>query len=327
MKLLFAIIAMCCMVGLLDQDAFSEVIWHHPPDKAIVRGGGRLHAILELQGEDPSSLTMHLNDVPIPPAKPPVRTPKGTFAHYYVQLESGPNTLEAIWRGGRETREAFFVIPWGKGRRAPAGFTPLVFHQAGKFENNCGSCHDLQPKLQDAAPPAPEQSTCYVCHAQITAFKQVHGPASRWACTFCHDPDSAPARYATPQPNVSELCFRCHNTLKEYFYKGPYQHGPTATGRCTICHNPHATDNPFWLKRPPWYLCTSCHTEKASGRHVIAWGPSGNTHPTRGKPDPMRPHMELACNSCHNPHAAPSPKLWQFRVTGRFQLCQTCHQK
>jgi predicted CXXCH cytochrome family protein len=327
MKPLLAVIAVCCVLGLPMRKVFPEVVWHHPPDNMIVRGGGGLHAVLELRGEDPESLRMRLNGGPVSLVQPSVRTSKGTFVHYYVQLEAGPNTLEAIWGDGRETREAFFVISWGKARIAPRDFTPLVFHQAGEPEKRCGSCHDFQPKPLDAAPPSPEQSTCYACHFRLTDFKEVHGPASRWACTFCHNPDSTPARYATPQPNVSELCFRCHNTLREYFYKGPYQHGPTATGRCTICHNPHASDNPFWLKRPPWYLCTSCHTEKASGRHVIAWGPSGDTHPTRGKPDPMRPHMELACNSCHNPHAAPSPKLWNFNVTNVFDLCQTCHHK
>lgn len=327
MKPLLTMIALGCMLSLNSWYAFSEVIWHHPADRVFIGGGGRLHAVLELKDEAPEGLKMSLNQEPIAPSKPPVRTSTGTFVHYYVQLEPGPNTLGVISREGRQRRQAFFVISWGEAKTPPRAFKPLVFHQPGELATTCETCHDLKPKPRDVSPVTPKQSSCYVCHSQITSFKQVHGPASRWACTFCHDPDSTPARYATPKPNVSKLCFRCHTNLKEYFFKGPYQHGPTATGRCTICHNPHATNNLFWLKRAPWYLCTSCHTEKASGRHVIAWGPSGDTHPTRGKPDPMRPHMELACNSCHNPHAAPSPRLWKFNATSRFQLCQTCHQK
>lgn len=331
MDLRYANLVGVILLGLLLCVAFryagAEVIWHHPPDQVTVQGGGALHVVLELREQSPSELVMQFNHIPITPSTPPKVTPTGTWLHYRVQLNSGLNTLLSSWKGGRIERQVFFVIAWGKSSTVPQKFHPLVFHKLDEPRALCESCHNLQPAASDATPSSPRQSTCFSCHASITAFKQVHGPASTWSCTFCHEPNSTPSRYITPQPNVSQLCFRCHSTLKAYFDEGPYQHGPTATGRCTICHNPHATDNPFWLKRPPWYLCTSCHTEKANGRHVIAWGPSGDTHPTRGKPDPMRPHMELACNSCHNPHAAPSPKLWKFNATSLYQLCQTCHQK
>jgi predicted CXXCH cytochrome family protein len=154
----------------------------------------------------------------------------------------------------------------------------------------------------------------------------VHGPAALWNCLKCHDAQSVPARYATPVP-VRDLCFGCHTDLKDYFFSTPYQHGPTATGMCTICHNPHGTNNEFWLKKEPWDLCTTCHAEKASGRHVIAWGPSGQTHPTRGRPDPMKPEREFSCRSCHNPHASNMPKLWNYNVKSYFELCQVCHNK
>lgn len=30
--------------------------------------------------------------------------------------------------------------------------------------------------------------------------------------------------------------------------------------------------------------------------------------------------------SCHNPHAAPGAKLWNFGVTRRGALCTVCHR-
>jgi predicted CXXCH cytochrome family protein len=156
--------------------------------------------------------------------------------------------------------------------------------------------------------------------------REVHGPVAVWGCLVCHDPKAKPSPYATPV-RVLDLCYGCHTDQRDYFFSAKYQHGPTSTGRCTICHNPHGSPNPYWLKRVPWDLCTSCHFEKATGRHVIAWGPGGDTHPTRGRPDPMRPERELACNSCHNPHAANSQYLWNFDARQHTELCQTCHRK
>jgi predicted CXXCH cytochrome family protein len=120
-------------------------------------------------------------------------------------------------------------------------------------------------------------------------------------------------------------CFGCHQEQKDRFYGNPYQHGPTATGFCTICHNPHGTDNEFFVKKATWNLCTTCHYEKGSGRHVVSWGPSGQTHPTRQRPDPSRAGKELSCASCHNPHAAPGAKLWNFGAVRWMDLCRNCH--
>ncbi len=193
-------------------------------------------------------------------------------------------------------------------------------------EAACRNCHSLEAAPEDVGPPTPDQSTCYPCHAGLTKVKEVHGPAALWACTKCHDPASAPQRYATPEP-VMPLCFGCHQEQKDRFYGSPYQHGPTATGFCTLCHNPHGSEHGLFLKKAAWDLCTTCHFEKGSGRHVVAWGPGGQTHPTRGRPDPVRANRELSCASCHNPHAAPGPKLWNFGATSWVDLCRNCHRR
>jgi predicted CXXCH cytochrome family protein len=252
--------------------------------------------------------------------------------HYVLRLEFGVNTIEVEALAGErvlahERRELFFFSPIaGEKKEIPDGFASRPFHEAGKNAIKCAGCHILEPQKSDVSPASPSASSCSSCHRGLLQFRQVHGPASLWNCLACHDAKSAPGKYATPVP-VRDLCYGCHTDQKSYFFSAKYQHGPTATGMCTICHNPHASNNEFWLKKPPWELCTTCHAEKASGRHILAWGPTGDTHPTRGRPDPMKPEREFSCRSCHNPHASNAPKLWNFDVTETYQLCWTCHQK
>jgi predicted CXXCH cytochrome family protein len=123
-----------------------------------------------------------------------------------------------------------------------------------------------------------------------------------------------------------ELCFSCHEDRKEEWEGKKFSHGPTAAGECLECHNPHASDNVFWLKKPIWDLCITCHEDKATGRHVIV-GFSSNTHPMKDRPDPIREGRDLSCSSCHNPHASDSPKLFNFEVSSSFSLCGVCHKK
>jgi len=297
----------------------------YPEDRSLYGGGGAIHVVVEIH-RHPGTLRVRVNGKVL--EDPAV---KDAFYHYAATLEFGLNRLDVeLFQDsrliGQEMRELFFFSPIAKIAEVPRGFILTPFHLRDSTPNKCARCHVLEPRPTDAAPPSPGASSCHICHRGLTQFKQVHGPAALWNCLRCHDPDSSPARYATAVP-VRNLCYGCHTDQRDYFFSSPYQHGPTATGMCTICHNPHASDNEFWLKKEPWDLCTTCHAEKASGRHVIAWGPSGQTHPTRGRPDPKKPEREFSCRSCHNPHASNMPKLWNYNVSSYFDLCQVCHNK
>lgn len=296
----------------------------HPSDRSVWIGAGLADLVLE--AEPSVKISVRLNGKPVEGPKVAKR-----IYHYPLRLELGLNRIEVeAARGERllrqEKRELFFFSQIAKEKEIPPGFAPRPFHSDAKSEERCGGCHVLEPKKSDFSPPAPKDSSCHACHKRLVQFKQVHGPASLWNCLVCHDAKSTPARYSTPVP-VRDLCYGCHKEQRDYFFSSQYQHGPTATGMCTICHNPHASDNEYWLKKEPWDLCTTCHFEKASGRHVLAWGPTGDTHPTRGRPDPMKPDREFSCRSCHNPHASNAPKLWNFNATTAYELCWTCHRK
>jgi len=179
---------------------------------------------------------------------------------------------------------------------------------------------------KDIKPQRPVDSMCYPCHKKITGYGYVHGPAATWNCLSCHDRNAKPVKYITQKPD-RDLCFVCHKEKKEEWMPKKYWHGPTATGKCTICHNPHATNNISWLKKPSWDLCITCHEDRASGRHVVAGFVFGSSHPTKGRPDPLRPGKELSCASCHNPHAANSRALFANDLISPGSLCQMCHKK
>lgn len=339
-----AVLIATLVIGLvsLGRGDSSRVKVFYPYDKEVVMGGGYVHLVLEVHEYLPQEvetgvsarLKASLNDDPLLPIRvADVERGQGVkLVHYGTQLKFGLNTFSITYEekdGSRMApiqRQVFFYSILADDKQIPKGFEPLPFHREGA-DQKCRDCHRMESKASDILPPLPEDSTCYPCHHQITDYKQVHGPASLWACLNCHDANSSPARYQIPVPIVRDLCYRCHQDAREYFFSNKYQHGPTSTGMCVICHNPHGTNNPYWLKKSPWYLCTTCHFEKASGRHVIAWGPSGSTHPTRGKPDPTKPQLEFACNTCHNPHAAPGAKLWNFEAENRAALCPNCHPK
>jgi predicted CXXCH cytochrome family protein len=300
------------------------VTFLHPVSDTVIGGAGLIHLVLRMNR--PAEISARVNGIPVVESHV-----EGQIRHYPVQLSSGLNQIIVEVKGqGKvletEKRRVFFFSPIGDDKRIPQDISSKPFHRAGEDHEECTPCHVLEPQQADYRPRTGSDSSCNDCHRGLLEFKQVHGPAFLWNCLVCHDSESTPVLYSTPRP-VRDLCFQCHTTLRDYFFSAPYQHGPTATGMCTICHNPHASDNEYWLKKEPWDLCTTCHFEKASGRHVIAWGPGGDTHPTRFRPDPMRPEREFSCRSCHNPHASDAPKLWNFKVSSYYQLCWTCHQK
>lgn len=143
--------------------------------------------------------------------------------------------------------------------KTPSEYRISPFHTAGR-EGACGGCHILKVNAKDNKPDSPSNSMCYPCHRRITEFKNVHGPAARWECLFCHSRASEQSKYGVDKPE-KELCFTCHQSDMARWNSKKYMHGPTATGKCSICHNPHASHNPYWLKKRAVELCVACHTD------------------------------------------------------------------
>jgi predicted CXXCH cytochrome family protein len=260
----------------------------------------------------------------------PVRCETGgkreDVAHCRVALEPGENKVVVKGASGEAELVVVRYVTTGPLVGADtAGFGEGTVHRA-EVEAACARCHDMDgAKGLEKDAQVPERA-CDGCHGDVTRRERQHGPVGQRRCLLCHDRDSAPQRYAVSWP-IQETCFRCHTDIQGQMLRKAWRHGPAAAGRCTTCHDPHGSENVFWLKKPIFDLCTNCHTEKAKGRHVVLGFVYGDGHPLRGRPHPLKLGVELACSSCHNPHAAQVRYLWQFDATVREDLCRTCHPK
>jgi predicted CXXCH cytochrome family protein len=240
-----------------------------------------------------------------------------------VSLTQGPNLLRATAAGASTTQTVTRADTTAPKQPGVAEFGFGTALHASALERICQGCHELNDAaLRDGG--SMNGSTCTSCHDFGTRAK-LHGPVGQGACLACHDARSEP-RYAVRWP-IQETCFQCHVDVQAAMNAKAFRHGPAAAGRCTTCHDPHGSDQPFWLKKRAFDLCTTCHTEKKTERHVVVGFVYGDSHPLQNRPHPLKPNTEFACPACHNPHAAQARFLWQFDATRRETLCRTCHQK
>ena len=281
-----------------------------------------------------------------------------------MPLLPGKNSVDvSLYKGSeqiaRTKRELFHLVEvFEKCEEAPYGFERRPFHTA-QSEKRCSQCHSFEsPKNRVKVPagspepdgitleirgetflvPAdPEAVSCYRCHQDLMKKrKNSHAPSVNWLCSECHTGNTgafnegeATSRLSAPDP-IMKRCFECHENSEKEWFDHRSEHGPTKTGRCTMCHNPHASDNEFFLRKPIWKLCTTCHAEKADGKHVIGsfvFSRNGGGHPTQGRMDPARPGRELVCSSCHNPHGSDGAFLLRSKGPLAFNVCKRCHKK
>lgn len=242
----------------------------------------------------------------------------------------------------------------------PKGYKKEFFHTS-KNEKRCKQCHDMtidKPKseknlsnislsgkqivdmqkianvkiLEDTS-----QSKCYTCHKQLLSRSNSHAPSINFACIQCHTGETNffnedaknKSRFLAPDP-IDMQCKNCHFKVESKWYKKDSKHGPVMSGRCTKCHNPHSSNHEFFLHKPIWKLCTTCHDEKAKGKHVLTsfvFGRNKGAHPTQGRDDPARPGRELVCSSCHNPHGSDGIVLLRTQEKTAYSVCKRCHEK
>ncbi len=235
-------------------------------------------------------------------------------------------------------RELYFLSELFEGLDdEPEGFVRHYLHN-NTDENRCKACHNMRSNVPTDGEPFEDvtKTTCYECHHGMMDTQNTHAPAANWLCLDCHDgqigeynmQDEGKSKYLVRDP-VEQNCDSCHDVLIDW-NSNKYSHGPVNDGRCIRCHNPHGSDNEFFLRKSIWDLCTTCHAEKATGKHIVSsfvFSRNKGAHPTKGPKDPARPERTFACSSCHNPHGSNGIFLLRMKGSMPFSVCSRCHQK
>ncbi|ACO04669.1 MAG TPA: hypothetical protein DEP48_01310 [Persephonella sp.] len=257
-----------------------------------------------------------------------------------INLRYGKNLIQVIGytKDGKKVKkvvEIYLASPVLRAYKYPPPKYKEIFFHKDENEIVCVECHDMTVnEIKGVAFEDVTKSNCYPCHKKLmTKYEYKHAPARNWLCaTTCHTGKTGrlnkrlegKSKYVYPEPQ-GELCYTCHKKkLKEWDEK-KFHHDPVVAGMCDKCHNPHASPYRYFLRKPVWYLCTTCHEDKILRGH-IAFTFLGKPHPTKGYKDPSDPKQEreLSCISCHEPHSSDN----NYMLVKEFKtLCNMCHKK
>jgi predicted CXXCH cytochrome family protein len=205
----------------------------------------------------------------------------------------------------------------------------------------------------------------------IALNQDVRLEGNQLQCTSCHDSHNNQFGNFLVMNNVgSALCQECH--VPKYWNgsahatstagwngsgQNPWPHTQEATvaaNACENCHRPHAAQSPKRLLNftPDEQNCLSCHSGTVATKNIASELNKISVHPvvmTSGQHDPTENIIysprHVACEDCHNPHAATSTSAVAPTAPGslkavrgvnaggspmpelqnEYELCYRCH--
>jgi predicted CXXCH cytochrome family protein len=232
---------------------------------------------------------------------------KDNVFHFLTPLSLAMNLIEIKGQGsGGESQSQSLVIfrEIRMSQDITSDLPEYKFHR-DEEKKPCGKCHQLDVPLQDKSGMG-QSNICLACHVSLTGRVFTHGPITVGGCLPCHDYQSFPNKYEL-RAQGAELCYTCHDQVREQVNNAVYVHGPVAAGYCVVCHDAHGANERFLLVKKADRLCLSCHQDMLS---------------ELAKPFVHRPIEQGSCTGCHNPHASGESK---FLVLPREKLCSKCH--
>ena len=173
----------------------------------------------------------------------------------------------------------------------------------------------------------PVKELCLGCHSgqdsdiayQIEHAKVAHDPVAKGQCTICHTPHSTNHGKQLKAP-LNEICFTCHQKIKELITGSIYKHGPIHTNDCAQCHLPHGSDNRKLLRSKfsdkyaetfdmdNYVLCFNCHSQD-----IVIQEETVSTDFRNGGKNLHYLHVNRQvkgrnCKTCHEIHASNQEK-------------------
>ncbi len=263
----------------------------------------RVYVVGHISGEGTKDVATRLNNLP----EKMVRSKDNIF-HYRTNLSLAINLLEVKGQVGEGKVKSQSAVLFREAtmRDDIRSELPLYRFHHGEESDVCRKCHQLDVELKDKS-SLQQSKTCGSCHANLSEDIYTHGPITVGGCLPCHDYQSFPNKYEL-RSFGPDLCYTCHEQVKETIAARAFIHGPTAAGMCIVCHDPHGSSEKFLLRKKVDRLCIGCH------QGILREFSRATIH---------MPVENGECSGCHDPHAAGDKKLL---VLPKNQLCGKCHE-
>jgi predicted CXXCH cytochrome family protein len=219
--------------------------------------------------------------------------------------------------------------------------------------NACRTCHNYHT---DARTPQPTEldpaGHCLSCHqpGQPGAARVLGSPNHpEVACAGCHDPHESQHGHFLSAP-AGQLCSSCHE--EEARVAGGTHDCLTDSSQwpseaanthdtCLACHRAHGNEQTGLYRLAAADstgssgVCLSCHPSAVpGGREALALAhplPAASVAAEMSLPlDGVGPDRQIACRTCHDPHAGPgSTTMLRTQVPGGAgeQVCFACHEE
>ena len=234
-------------------------------------------------------------------------TAKDNVFHFQTPLSLAMNLIEIKGQGAEGANQSQSLVLFRETRMGGDITSDLPEYKFHRDEEKkpCTKCHKLEVPLQDKS-GAGQSNICAACHSGLSRRVFTHGPITVGGCLPCHDYQSFPNKYEL-RSQGAELCYSCHDRVREQVSKSAYIHGPVAAGYCVVCHDPHGANERFLLVKKADRLCVGCHQDMLT---------------ELAKPFLHKPIEQGSCTGCHDPHGSNEAK---FLVQPRATLCDKCH--